>query len=1160
MVTCHLCPQHERQYYASIEGLQIHLANVHELQTPCIPFCETLCTLQNYTKRFELHLHDRDEAGHEVTTFFHEYEHYLANVLRHFGFPLRYFTFLKVELGRHTPDEELRLEIHFVPSKVRTVWSEGDVLPSIAQSSSEIAQTLENLEIQGSGFFLFRILACILNIGRLAPQLIGCSQFELPSELKRKYRSLLNVDYGLHEDEENMCFAFSVIAGLHPASHHRRRASSYRPYITQYVFPDTFPVAFPKDVEIFEKRNEISINVYAYEKEENYIYPIKVVDEERQKHVDLLLVDSHFVLIANFNGLFVPRGQFHCKRCTMGFCSEGSLKCHLSMCKQQKVAKTIYPKKGETLAFAGEHLMSEVPFYCVYDFESVLSPCLDSGNVYEDHIPSSFCLLVIRASDSYVLQKHLYRGPNCVTVFMELLHRLHDDILEWIRTIAPLEMTAENEQQHATASHCNVCQESFAKKQKVRDHDHVSGKFRQTLCNTCNLKLRVPPKIPIIAHNANYDLSFLLSHLHLLKKVDIKVIASSSQKFKAIDVGSYRFLDSLNFLNASLETLVKNLREKGEDNFRCLRQFFPNEEHFQLVVRKGVFCYNFVTTFEAYNELSLPPRDQFFNTLNGTEVSEEDYCHAQRVFEKFQLRNLGEYSDLYLLTDALLLADVFQGFRKWTLDFHKIEPFHFVSLPGLSMSCALKMSKVELELIHDPDAYLLIENGIRGGITQCSLRKATANVPGTEQFDPKSPSSLIHYIDVNGLYGSVMREPLPYGGFEWLTEDEITNLDITHLPDDAPMGYFLEVDLAYDKEIHQRHRDLPVAPEKMSVPYDLLSEYQKELMKKFHLPEKATDAKLLLTLFDKERYFLHYRNLQLYMHLGLRLTKVHRVLKFNQKPFLRSYVDFNHDLRKRATNAFESSQAKIAINSVYGRSCMQVRKFVNCRLTVTDEQVLRLLRKPNLKEFRPLSSHVILFQFSQSVLRMRQPLYLGFAILELSKLKMFDFYHNHLLRVAPDTRLLYMDTDSFIIKLSEEKALLELADKHLDNSSYDPDHPLYSAKNKMVLGMFKNEMPRDHILGFCCLKPKLYALELSSKKQYNRAKGVKHSEAQKLLYSLYTDALEYGRIHSIKQNLIVHKDNVNKSVSVTKIALNPLDTKRYICADGIETFPFGFHT
>ncbi|XP_064481238.1 uncharacterized protein LOC135394428 isoform X2 [Ornithodoros turicata] len=998
-----------------------------------------------------------------------------------------------------------------------------------------------------------------MNIGRLMPQLIGCTQFELPQELKHKFRSLLCVDFGLHEDEQNMCFAFSVIAALHPATgYRRRRASSYRPYISEYVFPKTFPVAFPKEVEAFEKNNGISINVYAYEREDKSLYPIKVVDDEREKHVDLLLIDSHFLLITNFNGLFQPSGRFHCKRCMMGFSSDRILSDHLKMCLHQKVAKTIYPKKGETVAFAGEHLMSEVPFYCVYDFESVLSPCLEETNVYEDHCPSSFCLLVIRASDSHVLQKHLFRGPNCVTVFMELLRKLHDEILGWIHAFAPLEMTEENERQHTAATHCNICKESFAKRQKVRDHDHVSGEFRQTLCQTCNLKLRVPPKIPIIAHNANYDMSFLLSHLHLLKKSDINVIATSCQKFKAIDIGSYRFLDSLSFLNASLETLVKNLRDKGESNFQCLRQFFPNEEHFQLVVRKGVFCYNFVTSFEAYDEPSLPPRDKFFNILNGTEVSEQDYNHAQNVYEKFRLKSLGEYSDLYLLTDTLLLADVFQNFRKWTLDVHKIEPFHFVSLPGLSMSCALKMSQVELELINDPNAYLLIENGLRGGVTQCSLRKATANVPGTEQFDPEKEKKIINYIDVNGLYGAVMREPLPYGGFEWLTEEEIVNLDIAQIRDDSPVGYFLEVDLVYDRATHERHRDLPVAPEKMSVRYELLSDYQKVLMKKFNLPQKATEAKLLLTLFDKERYFLHYRNLQLYLQLGLRLTKVHRVLKFNQKPFLRSYVDFNHELRKRATNAFEKQQSKLMINSVYGRTCMQVRKFVNCRLTVTDEQVLKLLRKPNLKQFRPLSSHVILFQFSQSVLRMKQPLYLGFTILELSKLKMFDFYHNHLLRVAPDTRLLYMDTDSYIVMLSDDKVLHELADEHLDNSGYDPDHPLYSTKNRMVLGKFKNELPRDHILGFCCLKPKLYALDLCSKKQYNRAKGVKQCEAQKLHFSMYTNALEQGTMHKVKQNLIVHKDNVNKSVSVTKIALNPLDTKRFICDDGIDTLPFGY--
>lgn len=137
--------------------------------------------------------------------------------------------------------------------------------------------------------------------------------------------------------------------------------------------------------------------------------------------------------------------------------------------------------------------------------------------------------------------------------------------------------------------------------------------------------------------------------------------------------------------------------------------------------------------------------------MSGSEVSEEDYRHAQIVFETFGLKNLGEYSDLYLRTDCLLLADIFKNFRKWTLKTYKIEPLHFVSLPSLSMSCALKQSKVKLQLIDDPDIYLMIEQGMRGGITQCTTRHALANVRGTDTFNSQQEPSQILDLDVNGL-------------------------------------------------------------------------------------------------------------------------------------------------------------------------------------------------------------------------------------------------------------------------------------------------------------------------------------------------------------------------------------------------------------------------
>ncbi|XP_040069574.1 uncharacterized protein LOC120842509 [Ixodes scapularis] len=454
----------------------------------------------------------------------------------------------------------------------------------------------------------------------------------------------------------------------------------------------------------------------------------------------------------------------------------------------------------------------------------------------------------------------------------------------------------------------------------------------------------------------------------------------------------------------------------------------------------------------------------------------------------------------------------------------------------------------------------MIEQGIRGGITQCTTRHAVANVPGTDTFNPHHEPSQILDLDVNGLYAATMREALPVSDFEWMTKDEIACLNIGDVPDDAPTGYILEVDLRYPHHLHETHSDFPLAPVKQSVPYDWLSDYQKSLIDKFEMPKEEPTTKLLLTLHDKTKYVLHYRILKLYIQLGLEVTKIHRVLKFSQRAFLREFIDFNHQLRQQATNSFQKNLSKLFMNSIYGKTIENARKHGHIKLCVKEDDILKMLQKPNLTQFRALSSQVVIFQFAPKVIKLKQPLYAGFSILEISKIVMYDFFYNQLRRAIPSARALYCDTDSFFLHLQGsdvDDKLLQLRDACLDTSGYPESHKLFSTENKMKLGVLKNEYPTTHLVAFCCLKPKLYSFKTSSNTCCVRAKGVKKSESRKLTYELYKHALDTKTLHRVTQHLIARKLNENKSIAVEKIALNPFDNKRYICNDGITTLPFG---
>ena len=210
----------------------------------------------------------------------------------------------------------------------------------------------------------------------------------------------------------------------------------------------------------------------------------------------------------------------------------------------------------------------------------------------------------------------------------------------------------------------------------------------------------------------------------------------------------------------------------------------------------------------------------------------------------------------------------------------------------------LKMTAKKLEKISDIDKYLFIEKGLRGGVSYIAKRYAKANNKYTNDYDPKKPSTFITYLDMNNLYGWAMSEYLPYGGFEWLKN--VDGFDVNSISEKSEIGYFLEVDLEYPDNLHELHNDYPLAPEKLAVSSNILSIYCKEIADKLEV--KVGEAKTLVPNLDnKTKYVLHHRNVPLYSSLRMKLTKLHRVLKFKQSDWMKTYIDFNTEKKKKCS-------------------------------------------------------------------------------------------------------------------------------------------------------------------------------------------------------------------------------------------------------------------
>ena len=229
-----------------------------------------------------------------------------------------------------------------------------------------------------------------------------------------------------------------------------------------------------------------------------------------------------------------------------------------------------------------------------------------------------------------------------------------------------------------------------------------------------------------------------------------------------------------------------------------------------MLLRKGVYPYEYIDSWEKFNETALPAKEAFYSNFNIEDISNEDYAHAQKVWDVFKINNLGDYHDLYVQNDTLLLEDVYENFRNMCLEKYELDPTYFVSALGLAWQACLKKTGVKLELITDYDMILMIEKGIRGGICQATHRYAKANNKYMKNYDKNNESLYIEHLDENNFYGWAMSQKLPVNGFKWVKKKKLSEFNKDFIKkkhdEDSNKGYFLEVDIDYPKELFDLQR------------------------------------------------------------------------------------------------------------------------------------------------------------------------------------------------------------------------------------------------------------------------------------------------------------------------------------------------------------------
>ncbi|XP_018302107.1 uncharacterized protein, partial [Mycetomoellerius zeteki] len=605
-----------------------------------------------------------------------------------------------------------------------------------------------------------------------------------------------------------------------------------------------------------------------------------------------------------------------------------------------------------------------------------------------------------------------------------------------------------------------------------------------------------------------------------------------------------RFVDSFKFLSTSLEKLVSYLDKSKltitRSEFRNL-----NTEDFDLLTRKGVFPYEYVNSVDKLDETSLPPRESFYSSLTDEVVSEDDYQHATNDLRRLCIETLGDYSDLYLKTDVLLLADVFENFRDTCIETYGLDPTYYY-LPGYTWDGMLKYTGIRFELLTDIDMVMFVERGIRGGLSQCSHRYARANNKYAPSYDPSEPSTYLMYFDVNNLYGWAMSESLPYGEFQWV--DDVERFDVMSVSSDSVIGYILEVDLAYPQSVHDAHTDLPFCPTR-------------------ERPPGKRNDKLLATLYDKERYVTYYRNLQQCIQHGLYVKKIHRILQFAQSPWLRGYIELNTRFRKLANNEFEKNLYKLMNNAVFGKTMENVRDHVDVRLVTRWDGrygAEAMIAKPNFHSRSVFSEDLIAVEMRKLEVKLNKPIYVGMCILEISKMRLYEFHYDYVMPLYRDKcKIMYTDTDSLIYLLECENVYENIKRDiaRFDTSDY-PEGNAYDIPrvNTKIPGLMKDENNGAIMTEFVGLRAKMYAFRVIGRSDTKRIKGVKKNVVAKTItFDDYTRCLNDVMEQLRRQSCIRSTLHEVYTVSELKLALSPYDDKRYVVPDSVATLPWGHY-
>lgn len=678
----------------------------------------------------------------------------------------------------------------FLTTNMREIFDRNHINSSLVQSWQQVARRAEDFEANGSGWVLIGVSRLDVVFGTCNP-LAGSAQscqmhfadnptIEGDIVIKERIIKQKEEEKDGDEESEKRCFFKAVGCYFVAKNNNISLDCVTEDAVDQFLCDNvnecvSTPVNI-KSIPFFEESNshlDFAINV-VYQDEEKKIFPTYASKNWNALHkVNLLLFhtdegDMHYALIADMNR-FLAKNSFYnnrlyrknrelCYNCLITYMSKSALERHVEWCHQEKGQRYVLPEPGDVVKYKRGEKESKIGYIFFFDFETLqLSPGENEKkngsktNVLSLQKPFAYHLLLVKR-DGKVEESITYVGEDAALHFLETLIRVEEKYIAKMKEVVPMVLSCAEKLAFQKAFSCYICRRPL-NGDKVRDHDHITGQFLGAAHNLCNLHRIENLKLVGFAHNfSGYDSHLLVSAIDDYRKLKkgflkINVIPLNQEKFKMMQINNCVLLDSLAFLNAGLDKLIETLKLSNHD-FNILKQWISKESDQALLLRKGVYPYEFVTSLEKVkNTIELPEKTEFFSRLNESNISDRDYQHAQNVWKTFECQSLEDYTKLYVKADCYQLAEAVINLRNNVYDEFNIDLCHYLSLPMLTKDIMLKVTGVKLELMCDIDMIHIFKSNLRGGLSFINVRHFDI----VEEAALRGTKFVIIYLDANNL-------------------------------------------------------------------------------------------------------------------------------------------------------------------------------------------------------------------------------------------------------------------------------------------------------------------------------------------------------------------------------------------------------------------------